>query len=324
MIIILEGTERTGKTTFAKELEKEGFINFKDIIHINSFNLFEYKTGEIDNRIDAITNFLSKLDKANINVVVDRFHISNAVYAKHYHSNKQSEVYGFIDLVLSKMNVKLYLFERFDHSYYKNHPVLSDKEEIVDLQNDFSYYFDKSEIAKKRKVDISKIDMNLLIDEAIERDVLSEIEDNWPKEFDYDFYLASPFFNEEQKERENSIKQIIRSYGFSVYAPLEHGKIDSCSSNDFCRETFNSNIEAIQKCRYVLAITDGKDMGTIWEAGYAYGIGKPVIYYAETLGKAPFNIMLSESGYGIFKGRIILKDALKNNKLNHREEVNHE
>ena len=34
---------------------------------------------------------------------------------------------------------------------------------------------------------------------------------------------------------------------------------------------------------------------TIWEAGFAYGIGKPVIYYAENL-KGQFNLMLARSG----------------------------
>ena len=49
-----------------------------------------------------------------------------------------------------------------------------------------------------------------------------------------------------------------------------------------------------------MAITDEKDIGTIWEAGYAYGIGKEIVYYAETLGDNPFNVMLGKSGIGIF------------------------
>ena len=37
-------------------------------------------------------------------------------------------------------------------------------------------------------------------------------------------------------------------------------------------------------------------MGTIWEAGYAFGINKPIIYFAETLGNNQFNLMLAQSG----------------------------
>lgn len=45
----------------------------------------------------------------------------------------------------------------------------------------------------------------------------------------------------------------------------------------------------------VIAITDGKDVGTIWEMGVAYEAGVPVIGVALTLGDNPFNLMLSES-----------------------------
>ena len=73
-----------------------------------------------------------------------------------------------------------------------------------------------------------------------------------------------------------------------------------------------------------MAITDEKDIGTIWEAGYAYGIGKEVVYYAETLGNNPFNIMLSESGVGIFKDYTSFCKACNSNDFYHKEEVAHE
>ena len=48
-------------------------------------------------------------------------------------------------------------------------------------------------------------------------------------------------------------------------------------------------------------MTDGKDMGTIWEAGYAFGINKPIIYFAETLGNGQFNLMLARSGNVVYQ-----------------------
>ena len=63
---------------------------------------------------------------------------------------------------------------------------------------------------------------------------------------------------------------------------------------------FNDNCNAIKSSRAVFAVTDGKDVGTIWEAGYAHGIGKPVVYYAETLGDNLFNLMLAQSGNEVF------------------------
>ena len=42
-------------------------------------------------------------------------------------------------------------------------------------------------------------------------------------------------------------------------------------------------------------------MGTIWEAGYAFGINKPIIYFAETLGNGQFNLMLARSGNVVYQ-----------------------
>ena len=36
-------------------------------------------------------------------------------------------------------------------------------------------------------------------------------------------YLASPWFNDEQAERENRIKEKLREIGFDVYSPRENG-----------------------------------------------------------------------------------------------------
>ena len=46
----------------------------------------------------------------------------------------------------------------------------------------------------------------------------------------------------------------------------------------------------------IFAITDGKDMGTIWEAGFSYASKKPIIYFAEHLNGRPFNLMLAKTG----------------------------
>lgn len=57
------------------------------------------------------------------------------------------------------------------------------------------------------------------------------------------------------------------------------------------------NVRGIEESELVIAITDDKDMGTIFEAGHAYASGVPVIYVAFTLGKdGMFNLMLAESG----------------------------
>ena len=84
MIVILEGAERTGKTTIAKMLEKRGFIYVKDSVRLYNGDIKHISLEETNNRIDAALNYLEKLSESNENVVIDRFHISNAVFADYY------------------------------------------------------------------------------------------------------------------------------------------------------------------------------------------------------------------------------------------------
>lgn len=109
-------------------------------------------------------------------------------------------------------------------------------------------------------------------------------------------YFASPFFNEEQIEREERCKAKLRMLGFDVWSPKENVVVESNSSSEVRTKAFEDNVRNIDNTDIVFAITDGKDMGTIWEAGYAYGIGKFIVYYCETLGNNKFNLMLAESG----------------------------
>ena len=311
MIVILEGLERTGKSTVAEILENNfGFIRFKDHNHLRFMDL-----KSIANRLDSTLSMLVSLDKAGKNIVLDRFHISELIYGTNdrgYPDYDFDHIY-YIDEVLSHLNTKLYLLERnVNNEYAEAFPRKVNESGLLEYQKKFRYAFDKSYIENKCIYNTSEMSFY---------DVAKDI-DNFSKK--YDFYLASPFFNDEQIKREESIKKTLRGYGFRVYAPREHGIVGSLASQEAVTSTFNSNVEAINNSRMVLAITDGKDMGTIWEAGYAYGNNIPIVYYAETLGNNPFNIMLSESGVGIFKDYTSFCKACNSNDFYHKEEVAHE
>lgn len=311
MIVILEGLERTGKTTVAEILENNfGFISFKDHNH-----LMEMDPSFIANRLDATLSMITALDKANVDVVLDRFHLSELIYATYYRGYNRTNFQHikYIDEVLSHLNTKLILLERtVDDDYEEVFPRKCSAEIIAAMQKDFRYEVDKSYIKNKMTCNTSENGFY---------DIAKDIVNSSKK---YDFYLASPFFNDEQIKREETIKKTLRGYGFSVYAPREHGIVGSLASQEAVTSTFNSNVEAIDNSKMVLAITDGKDMGTIWEAGYAYGNNIPIVYYAETLGNNPFNIMLSESGVGIFKDYTSFCKSCNYNDFYHKEEVAHE
>lgn len=311
MIVILEGLERTGKSTVAEILENNfGFIRFKDHNHLRFMDL-----KSIANRLDSTLSMLVSLDKAGKNIVLDRFHISELIYGANdrgYRDYDFDHIY-YIDEVLSHLNTKLYLLERnVNNEYVEAFPREVNESGLLEYQKKFRYAFDKSYIENKCIYNTSEMSFY---------DVAKDIA-NFSKK--YDFYLASPFFNDEQINREETIKKTLRGYGFRVYAPREHGIVGSLASQEAVTSTFNSNVEAIDNSRMVLAITDGKDMGTIWEAGYAYGNNIPIVYYAETLGNNPFNIMLSESGVGIFKDYTSFCKACNSNDFYHKEEVAHE
>lgn len=119
----------------------------------------------------------------------------------------------------------------------------------------------------------------------------------------YKIYLASPWFNNIQAEREERVKNKLRKLGFNVWSPKENSDLSPIESQELREKIFSDNLREMDNCDIIFVITDEKDMGTIWEAGYAYGTRKilkkqePIIvYYCETLGDGMFNLMLAQSG----------------------------
>ena len=124
---------------------------------------------------------------------------------------------------------------------------------------------------------------------------------------DMKVYFASPWFNPDQVEREERVKGRLRELGFNVWSPKENSSLSPITDPVIREKIFSANVEHIKSCDIIFAITDGKDMGTIWEAGYAYGFNErnlavgydpiKIVYYCETLGpNGQFNLMLAQSG----------------------------
>ena len=76
-------------------------------------------------------------------------------------------------------------------------------------------------------------------------------------------YLAGGWFNPEQEEEHNRIYKLLKKNKKNkVFNP----KINNLQNFDL---TFLSNIVNIADCDVMVAITDFKDMGTLWETGFA-------------------------------------------------------
>lgn len=108
-------------------------------------------------------------------------------------------------------------------------------------------------------------------------------------------YLAGGWFSPEQEEEHTRIYNLIKDE-YDVFNPKLASLVKPDSTQDKMTQTLLGNLDAIQNADIVLVITDRKDMGTIWEAGYAYANRKPIVYYAETLGSRSFNLMLAKTG----------------------------
>lgn len=86
-------------------------------------------------------------------------------------------------------------------------------------------------------------------------------------------YICSPL---RQFELNRTIAEYLKSHGISVYLPEIHTNQSGSPG-----KIFQSNVEAIRSTTIVVAVLKdyGKDFG--FEIGYAYGLGKKIIGYAE-------------------------------------------
>ena len=112
-------------------------------------------------------------------------------------------------------------------------------------------------------------------------------------------YLASGWFNPVQAEELTQLENIFdsRSDFFELASPR---RIFVCPPNapkSVQDETFEGNLHHIKTADFLLVNTRDKDIGTIWEAGYAYAFDKPIVYFCAGLPEgAKFNLMLARSG----------------------------
>lgn len=129
-------------------------------------------------------------------------------------------------------------------------------------------------------------------------------------------YLASPFFNEEQINRIEKVERLLENRAeYQLFSPRKEILLVPDSSEEDRNHAFRKNVETINDSDLVICITDGKDIGTIWEAGYAYAKNKQILYFCETLGGNPFNVMLAKSAYGIATSFEQLKNMIKTGNL---------
>lgn len=114
-------------------------------------------------------------------------------------------------------------------------------------------------------------------------------------------YLASPFFDENEKNIINKVMEILKNKDVEVFLPMEHqNKHLEFGSLEWRAATFKSDVDAIDECDVMLAIiTKGNydDTGTSWEVGYAYAKGKDVVVLKGE--EEALNLMIADSVHSV-------------------------
>ena len=125
-------------------------------------------------------------------------------------------------------------------------------------------------------------------------------------------YLAAPFFTPSQLELVKYVEDTLVWFKTSypekeirVYSPrLGNGVITEMTREERLKMSptiFRSNVDEIKRANLVFAVVDDRDPGVIWEMGYAYGIGVPIVSFTDK--GYGLNVMVKECVTAHVKGR---------------------
>lgn len=108
-------------------------------------------------------------------------------------------------------------------------------------------------------------------------------------------YLAGPLFNLQEVWFVEETKRSLESIGLRVFSPWHE-----VGYSDDPQKLASEDLEGLKRSDVVLALVDGLDAGTIFEAGYATARGIPVVAYGERVNDSDLT-MLVGSGTRLFR-----------------------
>jgi hypothetical protein len=90
--------------------------------------------------------------------------------------------------------------------------------------------------------------------------------------YKYDFYLAGPFFNDQQKRTMDTAKSFLETSGFAVCDPRDLSPVLVDMAPEMrarhTSEIYTRNVDAMEESFGIIACIDDRDTGTAFELGF--------------------------------------------------------
>lgn len=109
-------------------------------------------------------------------------------------------------------------------------------------------------------------------------------------------YIAAPFFNDDQLSRVMEIENVLDWLGIKYFSPRYFGVISRLKEMEKGAKIaaiYDMNIEQLCSCNTMIAITDGHDVGAIFELGYFVSLKDNVTESEKTI------VTLSNNNFGL-------------------------
>lgn len=125
--------------------------------------------------------------------------------------------------------------------------------------------------------------------------------------YEYDVYLAGPFFTDEQKATMDAAKALLLTYNVKVCDPRELSPVITDMDPELRKAAlfkgiFDGNIEGMMKSWAIFACIDDRDTGTSFELGFVYALNmfrsRMHEFNARTMGRRGPVITFSNKGFG--------------------------
>jgi len=122
-------------------------------------------------------------------------------------------------------------------------------------------------------------------------------------------YVAAGWFTPAQRDHLDILEHLVKNQDKYDYFFPRQDNLGTHGTADW-DAIYKNNIDELDKCDYMVAITTDKDMGTLVEVGQFINMKKPVIFFTPGL-KGNFNLMLAKPAQRVCTTIDDLGDALK-------------